>query len=59
MLHAYSYTVGERLIGILRRTLYQLSVETMEVHGIDILQPLLHTVSFLLNFNFQIFYLLI
>ncbi|KAM7497742.1 hypothetical protein LguiA_022156 [Lonicera macranthoides] len=36
------YNVGGRLTGILRRTLYQLSMDAMEAHGGDILQPLLH-----------------
>ncbi|KAM7503075.1 hypothetical protein LguiB_001979 [Lonicera macranthoides] len=38
----YHYNVGGRLTGILRRTLYQLSMDAMEAHGGDILQPLLH-----------------
>ncbi|KAM7497734.1 hypothetical protein LguiA_022148 [Lonicera macranthoides] len=38
----YHYNFGGRLTGILRRTLYQLSIYAMEAHGGDILQPLLH-----------------
>ncbi|KAM7503080.1 hypothetical protein LguiB_001984 [Lonicera macranthoides] len=36
------YNVGGRLTSILCRTLYQLSMDAMEAHGGDILQPLLH-----------------
>ncbi|KAM7503078.1 hypothetical protein LguiB_001982 [Lonicera macranthoides] len=36
------YNVEGRLTGILCRTLYQLSMDAMEAHGGDILQPLLH-----------------